>query len=968
MAQAFSPFIPRIPTPRGGAADAPAAAPVIPDPPGAPVGWASTRQSAGGYPNYPTSPYTPGFIPNIQPHTPASGIDPFLPPVPGAYYPIIGPPTRAQFESRILPNGFSADYTGYPPPTPHSAPQSVHPQAPLTLQPHTPHQHTPHTAPPTMHPNTPYYGPPSAPLPHLMAGWPGPLGPQYPQSANPYGAFPGAFPHQGFPQQGFHPQGFPQPAFPGWGPHATPAGPPMLNFDGWGGQTPGSAGPTPGWPTQAGMVPPPHNQPRGPPQIPEYIHTGRSSAHVGDRVDPFMAGGHYGPVLEPFLSKVVDAKPKLNPLLEPLPDNGAERPHLRWNMLFESNDCQRSTDASHISWSAGRDEPATYPRLTSLNIVSEAFPWLVEVVAENADIGVTCGEVIDALSDSFQQLTPKGDYEALGPQKRTIVGEAYHYNRSRMPGVPGGRLKQGMRRLDFLGKDTVFGGIYHDERTLHKVLGAVLPCTFVLKCVRRYALTAEEIHEHEERQRAKEAEDRRKQEEDDITRLYTVDTEALNHVLMNTNIYQKPEAARYSLSRIAGAGVIVVEGDKHKQQRKVMNPAFGPSQIRELTEIFVAKSLQLRDIWAADSANQGFNYRFDALNEGPKHNELNAAYATLFHAGTRVSLLPMIKAWFPFFRFLRTERDAEAEKSQKTLTRIGNELLRESKASIHDKRAWKARDLLSLMVQSNIATDLPEHLHMLDRTFWTVGLLSRLVTQSWSDQWILSEVPTFLVAGHETTSTGTTWALYALTQNKSIQDRLRKELLTVDTDNPTMDQLNALPYLDMVVRETMRLHAPVPFTIREATKDDITPLNKPFTDRKGVVHDVIKARKGQAVHIPILAMNHNTSIWGEDVRTPRFSDLSAGKRSQRLRTVFLACGATCSPSLAGPRACIRYRFSLVEMKALLFTLVRAFEFDLAVPAKDIIMKKMVVQRPALASEPKAGDQLPLLIRPVICSS
>jgi hypothetical protein len=55
-----------------------------------------------------------------------------------------------------------------------------------------------------------------------------------------------------------------------------------------------------------------------------------------------------------------------------------------------------------------------------------------------------------------------------------------------------------------------------------------------------------------------------------------------------------------------------------------------------------------------------------------------------------------------------------------------------------------------------------------------------------------------------------------------------------------MDELNALLYLDYVIRETMRVHAPVPFAIRAAMKDDILPLNTPFTDKKGKVHDGIR--------------------------------------------------------------------------------------------------------------------------------
>lgn len=53
------------------------------------------------------------------------------------------------------------------------------------------------------------------------------------------------------------------------------------------------------------------------------------------------------------------------------------------------------------------------------------------------------------------------------------------------------------------------------------------------------------------------------------------------------------------------------------------------------------------------------------------------------------------------------------------------------------------------------------------------------------------------------------------------------------------------------------------------------------------------------------------------------------------------------------------------MKALLFTLVRAFEFELAVPAQDIIKKSFIVQRPLLKSNPKAGNQMPLRVKPVI---
>lgn len=51
-----------------------------------------------------------------------------------------------------------------------------------------------------------------------------------------------------------------------------------------------------------------------------------------------------------------------------------------------------------------------------------------------------------------------------------------------------------------------------------------------------------------------------------MNRLYTTDTKALNHILMNSGLYHKPEPMRYNLGQLLGSGLLVVEGDKHKQQ------------------------------------------------------------------------------------------------------------------------------------------------------------------------------------------------------------------------------------------------------------------------------------------------------------------------------------------------------------------------------------------------------------------
>ncbi|KAF9480874.1 cytochrome P450 [Pholiota conissans] len=457
-----------------------------------------------------------------------------------------------------------------------------------------------------------------------------------------------------------------------------------------------------------------------------------------------------------------------------------------------------------------------------------------------------------------------------------------------------------------------------------------------------------------------------------ITRLYTTDLKAVNHFLVNTQTYQKPAAAIYNLTRILGEGVLVVEGDAHKLQRKLLNPAFGPQQIRELTEIFVEKSIQLRDRWIEEILKQtgkeseglpakidglswlsrttldviglaGFNYKFDSLTDSPEKNELSEAFAVMFRTSTSLNPIAALRGLFPALRFLPAPGDTESGLASKTMFSIGAQLLADSKASnaTQNEKSSHARDILSILVHANSATDLSEN-------------------QRLNDKDVLAQIPTFMVAGHETTSVAVTWALFALTQKRDIQDKLRDELSTISTDNPTMDELNSLPYLDAVVRETLRLHAPVPSSMRAAVKDDVVPLSEPYVDKHGKKHETVTIKKGQMIMIPIVPINKSKDLWGDDAwefNPDRWQNLP-----EAVSAVPSVWGNMMT-FIGGPRACIGYRFSIIEMKALIFTLVRAFDFDLAVPAKDIVKKSSIVNRPVLlTASGKNENQMPLLVR------
>ncbi|KAJ9650177.1 hypothetical protein H2198_010513 [Neophaeococcomyces mojaviensis] len=84
---------------------------------------------------------------------------------------------------------------------------------------------------------------------------------------------------------------------------------------------------------------------------------------------------------------------------------------------------------------------------------------------------------------------------------------------------------------------------------------------------------------------------------------------------------------------------------------------------------------------------------------------------------------------------------------------------------------------------------------------------------------VYSDMVDQLAAGHETSALALTYLNYELSRNPAMQDRLHTEIHTLEpritwpseiTDLPTPKQIDALPYLNALVLETLRLHAPIP--------------------------------------------------------------------------------------------------------------------------------------------------------------
>ncbi|KAJ6481953.1 cytochrome P450 [Mycena sanguinolenta] len=449
-------------------------------------------------------------------------------------------------------------------------------------------------------------------------------------------------------------------------------------------------------------------------------------------------------------------------------------------------------------------------------------------------------------------------------------------------------------------------------------------------------------------------------------RLYVVDVKALSYIVANDS----------------------------RDEFLHVNQAFGAPQIRLLTEIFVEKAGQLRDVWAAEVAKgnrvapghhvdvtdglrrmtldvigqagafyttllptklngvAGFNYDFHALDYMSRPDKMTEALTNLLHSPNTAlnfifvelqSLIPPLKLLpLPGRKALATAHAAMHSIASQIVSDSKRNILAQAEKSFDSSK----RDLLSVLLKANMSTSVPAHQRM-------------------SDAELIAQIPTFVVAGHETTSNSILWALHSLSLHPATQKKLRKELFTMFSENPTMEELNSLPGLKKmvsVVRETLRVHGPVAFLDRIATQDDVLPLSRPYIDRASKSHGTFSIRQGQIIHLLILAFNHDKEIWGPD----------AGEfRPERWENVPSGAGAIPGmphPNLfsffVGQTNCIGYRFSLVEMKALLFTLIRAFEFEPAVPSRSIGYGANLVHSLIYLDEPERGSCLPMILKPV----
>ncbi|CAD6935171.1 unnamed protein product [Tilletia controversa] len=458
-----------------------------------------------------------------------------------------------------------------------------------------------------------------------------------------------------------------------------------------------------------------------------------------------------------------------------------------------------------------------------------------------------------------------------------------------------------------------------------------------------------------------------------LERLVVTRYSTLKQILVNKPYeFPKPSWAARILQSVVGEGLLTYEGKPHRDLRMYMNKAFSQRHLQAQYELYhtpvqnflkiiraeidKGKGQTTMDMYAWSSrclldiiGRAAFGIEIDSLHHDK--SPLGTAYHDLVSLQTAENLAAMILVMnLPFNVGSKTiywlSSKPWGSDFLKSVVKWGS---RVGLGFITNELKEMAIFVRSMYAISTVATELREEkiaeakkLGPNAVDMGKIDVLSLLVSASiledsaykMTNEDVKNSVLTVLGAGHETTASGCTWTLWLLAQHQDVQDRLRaecQELLSV-YENPPFDKLKELPWLNAVVKESLRVEPPVPATVRQAKHDSVV--------------DGIFIPKSTIIFIPSLVINTDIyGPWGADAhefKPERWLNLPADYDASVSLMTFIT----------GAHGCIAKTMAQTEMALMTCMLIANFKFE-APPGYKPVRESSITMRPV--------GGLPLLI-------
>lgn len=250
--------------------------------------------------------------------------------------------------------------------------------------------------------------------------------------------------------------------------------------------------------------------------------------------------------------------------------------------------------------------------------------------------------------------------------------------------------------------------------------------------------------------------------------------------------------------------IISLEGKPHERQRKLLMPPFHGERMRsygnliaEITDEVTAEwkpgeSLKILPSMQEISLQVILKAVF-GLKDSERYQEIKAKLIKIFNPS-----LPLLRALMLIFPVLR--RDLGAWSPWGKYLRLRQQIDDLIYAEIQERRDNPdptRNDILSMMMSARDEDGQPM-----------------------TDVELRDELMTLLVAGHETTATSLSWAIYGIYNNPQVREKLLQELDNLPAKNDETAILK-LPYLNAVVSETLRLYPTAILTFQRLIKAPI---------------------------------------------------------------------------------------------------------------------------------------------------
>ncbi|MFO0593827.1 MAG: cytochrome P450 [Myxococcaceae bacterium] len=370
--------------------------------------------------------------------------------------------------------------------------------------------------------------------------------------------------------------------------------------------------------------------------------------------------------------------------------------------------------------------------------------------------------------------------------------------------------------------------------------------------------------------------------------VFVFDAAAVERVLVgNYKNYKKKESRSYGpLQQFLGEGLVTSEGELHLKQRRMLQPAFHKDRLVRFFESMRLHADVLAGRWAENAKSGAYadvsepicDMTLAIIGETMFDSDLRPhareiaravrAVASRFH-WTSTTLLPLATLW-------PTQRNREAREALKYLDDRVAEII------VNRRQRPTGDDLLGLLLEGSAADQV-------------------------SDDVMADEVLSMVVAGHETTAVALSWVLWLLSTHPEVAREVEAEVDTVLGGKPvTLESTRALPVMNRVLSEVMRLYPAVWALAREAAEpDELCGYEMPA---------------GTRVFFSPFAVHRNPKYWDnpEGFDPDRFLPENS---SARAKYAYF-------PFSGGQRKCIGDQFAMLELTTVLATWLQKYRFEL----------------------------------------